>query len=259
MSVQIITRTLSYKNFTFNAMAFIPSSNEEILPYWGLFTHGYTANKADCLSWAQRLSDSKMPCVIFDLPGHYLGSYNEVESFDEFKQSGHECFIAAFNFLQEVLEQKALPKKLILAGHSLGALLSLKAQNIQEFQNISMLSIGVGLGISQHTSTHLFETAFYQKTLDVRKQLVSKALDSNNVFPWIKEEKLKLNLNQRRIHLITGLDDVVVGAKGTQALCEQLQKSGNDVSMQEPKRLAHHEPSMAATHIYHFLKKELEL
>jgi hypothetical protein len=146
--------------------------------------------------------------------------------------------------------------ELVFAGHSLGALLALKALELEYFKDFNKLAIGVGYGIGQHKTTHLFESSFYQKTLNIRRQLVSSNLDSDDVFQWIKEEKLKQNVSGKRIHLITGQDDVVVGAGGMEALAFDLEAKGNTVTKQEPKKLSHHEPSMAASYVYNFLKKE---
>lgn len=259
MSVKIVKKVLSHRSYKYNAMAFLPSLEAEQLPYWAIFTHGFTASKSDAISWAQRLSESGISTLIFDLPGHYLGSYNEVESFEEFRDCAHECFLPAFVYLNELADQYKLKKldRIILGGHSLGALLSIKAMILPEFEKLNPLAIAVGLGIGQHKEVHLFESSFYQKTLNIRRQLVSPSLDSDKVFPWIKDEKLKLKVSGKRIHLITGKDDVVIGPGGLTAMKEELERVGNIVSADEPKKLSHHEPSLAATHIYHFLKKEL--
>ena len=257
MSIKIIKKTLENQYFSFNAMVFLPSEEVQTRSVWGLFTHGYTASKSDCISWAQRLADIGIPCAIFDLPGHHLGSYNFVNSFEDFKNNVHHCFIDAYEFLSTELNSPC--EKIIFAGHSLGALLAIKALELDYFNSFDKLSIGVGIGISQHKTVHLFESSFYQKTLDIRRQLVDTNIDSDLVFPWIKEEKLKLSMRNHRIHLITGLDDVVVGEGGAEALQFNLQALDNEVSLAEPKKLPHHEPSMAATHIYSFVKKELNL
>lgn len=257
MSVKLIKKTISNKYFSFNSIAFIPSESSDKRSEWALFTHGYTASKSDCLSWAQRLSESGIPSVIFDLPGHHLGSLNEVSSFDEFKDHSHECFIDAFNFLKDNTNEPC--NKLILGGHSLGALLAIKALELDYFNAFTKIAIGVGIGIGQHKTVHLFESSFYEKTLNIRRQLVDSNIDSDLVFPWIKEQKLLIDVSQQRIHLITGADDVVVGEGGMEAFRFNLEAQGNLVSFSEPKKLPHHEPSMAATHIYSFLKKELSL
>ena len=262
MSVKIVKKTLTNKYFSFDAIAMLPSKTQSpsIKSEWGIFTHGYTACKNDCLSWAQRLSDHGAPAVFFDLPGHYLGSFHEAESFDDFKDHSHECFIDAYEFLKEALAEYGLESscnKVILGGHSLGAMLTLKALALPFFDEKDCLAVCVGLGISQHKETHLFESSFYEKTLNIRRQLVSPAIDSDIVFPWIKEEKINLDLKEKRIHLITGLDDIVVGKGGLEALNSSLVDLGNNVSVNEPKKLAHHEPSMAASHINAFLRREL--
>jgi predicted esterase len=261
MAIKIEKSTLKNKFFSFDAMAILPDvdSPENFKGQFGVFTHGYTASKTDCLPWAQRFADAGAPAVFFDLPGHYLGSFKEVESFTDFKMHAQECFSDALDFLNNALEKNDIKIKmtdLILGGHSLGALLALKALDLEHFDDIKKMAICVGLGISQHKDTHLFESSFYQKTLDLRRQLVSPALDSDNVFPWIKEEKIDLDLMNKKVHLITGLDDIVVGTGGLEALEFNLKSLGNDITSSEPKRLPHHEPSSAASHINAFMRKE---
>ena len=257
MSVKLVKKTLQNEHFTFNCMVFIPSPEEPKRNEWALLTHGYTASKSDCLNWAQRLSEAGIPAIIFDLPGHHLGSYNEVPSFEVFKDHVHECFIDAYKELASHINEPC--DKLILGGHSLGALLSIKALELDLFSGFEKLAIGVGIGIGQHKTIHLFESSFYEKTLNIRRQLVDEHIDSDLVFPWIKEEKLNMQVSGKRIHLITGLDDVVVGEGGAEAFRFNLESLGNEVSLAEPRKLPHHEPSTAATHIYNFLKKELSL
>lgn len=254
MSVKIVKKTITNEYFSFNSMAFIPSEGDETRSEWAVFTHGYTASKSDCLSWAQRLSEAGIPSVIFDLPGHHLGSFNEVKSFEDFKEHSHECFIDAFTFLSEHINSPC--ETLILGGHSLGALLSIKALELDYFSAFDKIAIGVGIGIGQHKTVHLFESSFYEKTLNIRRQLVDENIDSDLIFPWIKDQKLVLDTSGKRIHLITGLDDVVVGVGGMEALRFNLSSQDNEVTFSEPKKLPHHEPSMAASHVYSFLKKE---
>lgn len=262
VSIKLVKKTLSNKYFSFDAIAMLPSKDEypDIKGQWGLFTHGYTASKTDCLPWAQRVADNGAPAVFFDLPGHYLGGFHEVQSFEEFKSHVEECFIDAYQFLDSALKSNGYQsqcEKVILGGHSLGAMLSLKALKLPFFSDKETLAICVGLGISQSTDTHLFESAFYQKTLNIRRQLVSSAIDSDIIFPWIKDEKVNVDLTGKRIHLITGQDDLVVGSGGMAALETTLIELGNEVSSNEPKKLPHHEPTMAASHVNAFLRKEL--
>jgi hypothetical protein len=257
MSVKLVTKTITNEYFEFNSIAFIPSKDTETRSEWALFTHGYTASKSDCLSWAQRLSEAGVPSVIFDLPGHHLGSFNKVNSFDDFKEHSHECFVEAFKFLSQEIDTPC--EKLVLGGHSLGALLSIKALELDFFSAFEKIAIGVGIGIGQHKTVHLFESSFYEKTLNIRRQLVDENIDSDLVFPWIKDQKLVLDTSGKRIHLITGQDDVVVGEGGMEALRFNLESQDNEVTFSEPRKLPHHEPSMAASHVYNFLKKEYSL
>lgn len=252
MKVKVKFHQLQNDHFSFEAISFVP---EDIKSY-AIFTHGYTSSKGSIFSWGQRLSEAGIATIIFDIPGHYLGSINEVESFDDFKNHAHECFVDAYHKLLSVSENNN-DKKIFLGGHSLGALLSIKALELDIFNDA--YAIGVGLGISQHKETHLFESSFYEKTLNIRRQLVSPSLDSDHVFPWIKNEKLSFSLRGKKIHLITGADDVVVGKGGMEALSFLLNNLSNEVSSNEPKKLPHHEPGFAASHVYHFIKKELTL
>jgi predicted esterase len=223
-----------------------------------VFSHGYTASKSDCLPWATRCVEAGIPCVIFDWPGHRLGHFYELEDFSEFKLKAHCLFEEAAAFLSQKMQAQGLakPQKWVLGGHSLGALLALKALNLATFNQHTKVAIAVGLGLNHKVETHIFDTAFYQKTLELRRQLVSPSLDSHIVFPWIRQEKENLKLSNQRIHLITGEDDMVVGADGTEVLAQFLTQQGNEVSLFKPKRLAHHEPQMAAAHLFAFLKQE---
>ncbi len=256
MSVKIIKKTLINDHFSFNSFSFLSEEIDEHKPV-AILTHGYTASKTDLISWATRLSDAGISSIIFDLPGHHLGSLNQVESFDVFTKEAVNCFEEAYQELMGHTKQQH--SHIILGGHSLGALLAVKALELDCFQSFPKIAIAVGLGISQHATTHLFNSSFYEKTLNIRRQLVCDSLDSDKMFPWISEEKENLNIRAQRIHLITGEDDAVVGKGGAQELYEKLEALGNDVSLAEPKRLPHNNPELASSHIYSFLKKELSL
>ncbi len=241
-----------------NALCLLPSG--DIRSERAIFAHGYTANKSDCLPWATRCTELGIPSLIFDWPGHYLGGFNEVENFSDFTDGAHKLFGEAYTRLQDMLEQQKgfkSPKKVILGGHSLGALMAIKALNLNEFNSLERLAIGVGIGLNNKVETHLFDTEFYQKTLAIRRQLVSPALDSDLMFPWIRDEKTRLQLSGERIHLITGEDDMVVGVGGLENFSEHLLKLNNHVTLFKPKKLAHHEPTLAAPHLNAFLKTEL--
>lgn len=257
MSVKLVKTTLKNKYFEFNSIAFLTDKGAEN-PYhntFAVFTHGYTASKSDCIAWASRLSESGINTVIFDLPGHHLGSFNSVPSFEIFKAHAYECFLEAFHFLRRELGYDC--ETLVTGGHSLGALLSLEALSIQEFQKYKQIGICVGYGLNQSEKTHVFDTPFYQKTINIRRQLVDPNLDSDLVFPWVRDHKVDIQVSGKRIHLITGADDVVVGENGMEYLAKLLEQKMNIVSTAKPNRMPHNEPSVAASHIYSFLKKEL--
>jgi hypothetical protein len=262
MSSQVIPLELSLPWFKVNALAFLPSANTThvIRPEWALFTHGYTSHKGDCLNWAARLVESGVPSMIFDQPGHYLGSFHEVNSWEDFRDHAHELFSEAYLRLKDLMQtnrepgQYSDPKNIILGGHSLGAFTALRALELPAFSHLGRLGLGIGIGIGQRQATHLFETAFYEKTLSLRRQLVSPCLDSKVVFSWLKKEKENMMISGQRIHLITGEDDVVVGASGLEAFVEVLEKNHNSVTSEKPRRLPHHEPGAATPHLYAFLK-----
>ena len=88
MSVKILRTTLHVSSFEVQAFAFIPDV-ESLKEQWACFTHGYTSQKSDCLPWATRTAEGGIPTIIFDQPGHYLGSFNDVESFEDFKNNVH--------------------------------------------------------------------------------------------------------------------------------------------------------------------------
>lgn len=262
MSSTVIRTELSLPWFQVNALAFIPSATgPSIKSEWAIFSHGYTSHKGDCLNWATRLVESGVPCLIFDQPGHYLGSFNEVSSFEDFTAHVHELFGEAYVRLGALMDQHLgngqypTNSAIILGGHSLGAFTSIKALELPLFNQMNRLAVAVGIGIGQQQATHLFETAFYEKTLSIRRQLVSPHLDSKKVFGWLKEAKENLKISGERIHMITGEDDIVVGNLGMEVFLKVLESQNNVVTFDRPKRLAHHEPGLATAHIYSFLKK----
>jgi pimeloyl-ACP methyl ester carboxylesterase len=260
MSSKVITLELTLPWFSVNALAFLPSLDKQIKSEWAFFSHGYTSHKGDCLNWATRLVESGSPCLIFDNPGHYLGSFHDLNSWDDFKDHVHELYGEAFNRLEALMQihigdgQYPRPSGIILGGHSMGAFTSLRALELPIFEKYKRVAVAIGIGIGQRQGIHLFETAFYEKTLSIRRQLVSPILDPKVVFQWLKTEKETMAISNQRIHCITGDDDVVVGPGGLEAFVEVLEKNNNVVTFERPKRLPHHEPGAATPHIFAFLK-----
>jgi pimeloyl-ACP methyl ester carboxylesterase len=263
MTAKVLRTELTLPYFTVNALAFIPSPDgvAPVRTEWAFFSHGYTSHKGDCLNWATRLVEAGVPCIIFDQPGHYLGSFQEASSLEDFKAHAHELFGEAFTRLTLLMEQVLglgnflACSGVILGGHSLGGYTSLRALELPIFKDLRRIGVAIGVGLAQRQAAHLFETAFYEKTLSIRRQLVSDALDSRAIFAWLKEEKMNMTLSNQRVHLIVGEDDVVVGPGGLEAFENVLKANGNEVSVERPKKLAHHEPGAASPHIYSFLKK----
>lgn len=256
MEVYLKKSILKHRSWTYNALLVLPESQAKGL---ALIAHGFTSHKGSILSWATKMAEEGLACGLFDIPGHYLGSYNEVEDTQEFKNHSHEIFLSAYNELKQAEMTKNLSKNcpLIICGHSLGALLALKAgEKVDTFQGHQQILIGVGLGMGPKGKAHIFDAPFYKSTLKLRGQLVSPTLSPDIIFPWVKEQKEELELSQKRIHLITGEDDVVVGKDGVERLAKKLEGQGNHVTLERPKRLPHHQPDMAAPHIKKFLKDE---
>ncbi len=248
--VEVIPHQLQTSSLNVNSLSFIPHQTKVRAKFRAIFTHGYTSHKSSIISWASRLSENGIPVTIFDLPGHYLGSYNDISSFEVFKNETPGLYKLAYQFQNQHLTQAC--EHLLLGGHSLGALMTLKASSL--FNDIEDKKLFlVGFGLNEKVKTHFFATSFFRKTLNVRKQLVSDHLNPDQVFNWIKEEKLKLSIKNQEICLISGEDDVVIGPQGMENL-EKLLSQDNKVKVIKPKKLPHNQPELASTHIFNYLK-----
>ena len=237
-----------------NALAFIPAESKVLANRAAIFTHGFTSHKASIFNWPLRLAEEGIPCILFDLPGHYLGTFCEVDDFVAFRDNAPAMFASALKKLKQ-LTGKGEVEHLVLGGHSLGALIALKASQLEELGQIKKITtIAVGFGLPPEGVTHIFKTPFYKSTLLVRAQLVSPALDPDVVFPWLKEEKEKLSLSHQDLYFLTGEDDMVVGKDGTQRLAKMMEDQGNSVTLEMPSKLPHHLPEGAAPHIKKFLR-----
>ena len=266
MGVSLKRKILECKSWRTNALLFLPDPANPIKQGLAIFCHGYTAHKGDLLTWASRLSEEGLPTLIFDIPGHYMGSFNEVESFEEFSsfspllfEEAYKALFQEFKELYPLYEHYLDPTslKLVLGGHSLGGLLALLASKLPLFQGITNKTlIGVGLGMGLQKGEHVFQSSFFKSTINLRGQLVSKALAPDIVFPWIKNQKDLIELENQKIHLIVGEDDIVVPKDGPQRMKERLESQGNKVVITKPKRLSHHQPELAASYIKKVLKEE---
>ncbi len=259
LEVKVERLILKHKTINVHAFAFLPTEKciEKKKNVFAIFTHGYTSHKGDLVNWGSRLAHFGIPTLVFDLPGHHLGHYYEVESLEFFKEETPNLFIKAYDYLKAQNSDIDNPK-LILGGHSLGAYFALNAMKLSEFASLEKLAILVGFGLTiNQKGEHLLTSNFYRKTLDIRKQLISEHLDPDIVFPWIQKEKENLKLSDSDLYIITGANDAVVGANGGDYIAELLRKQGNRVELIKPNHLPHHEPELAAPHIMSLLKKIL--
>ncbi len=249
MEINISKGTLEKSALRSNYFYFRPDK----IKCLGIFTHGYTASKTDLLSWATKLSHEGMACIIFDLPGHYLSSFNEISSLDSFTNNTHFLFEQAYKvFNDDSLDIKSL--NLSLGGHSLGALMALKASKLESFKSINKQLICVGFGMAPITGEHIFQSSFYKSTLNIRASLVSEHIHPDVIFPWLKKEKEMLNIENKKIHLIVGKDDLVVPPEAVEKMYEKLQGLNNIVTLDTPLKLAHHQPEQAGSFIKKYLK-----
>ena len=258
--MKLIKIFLPWMNVQVQAFIYLPETPR--LDLFAIFTHGYTSDKSSVMPWAYKLMEINIASICFDLPGHYNGSFNEVDRFEDFKLKAHELFRNAEKVLMETLKATFGKEidfnraRLILGGHSLGALLALKAlSNRSDFHPYQVVyALGVGLGLAPKQVVHIFDTPLFKATMIYRAQLVSKALHPDLVFPWIKEEKLHLNFQDQVVHLICGEDDVVVGTNGAHELKAMLESCRNTVTLDSPRNLPHHKPEEAAV----FIKKWIQ-
>ncbi|MBT3984431.1 MAG: alpha/beta hydrolase [Bacteriovoracaceae bacterium] len=251
MSIRIEKLEFQFGKLKTFAMLIHPDNEGASPGHLAIFTHGYTASKRDVLPWGVRLAEEGIPSIVFDLPGHYLGNYYEVESFDDFVNDSPRLFEVAYSKLLTHGYKLGPSGKLILGGHSLGALTAFRSSTLECFSNLPKILLGVGFGISSTDGNHIFQSRFYKKTLEVREQLVSPCLKASNLFDWIHDQKEKIQVQAERVHLITGQNDVVVGEKGAEKLKKKLiQKGITSTTLSRPKNLPHHQPEGASVHIY---------
>ncbi len=249
--VSLKTFTLPFGETTVNAFALLPDGKTEI-KCLAIFAHGYTSHKGQLLNWGQRMAEAGAATVLFDWPGHFMGSFSKSGPWDFFNAHAHELFHSAVSHLRlQTHSNDNLP--LIYGGHSLGALMALKALN--QVHAEKACAIAVGLGRNRLVGAkHLFESEIYQSTLHLRAQLVDNELAPERFFTWIDEQKEKLLLSGKTIYLLSGKDDFVVGSDGPEWMAQHLERQENIVTLERPEHLPHHEPELAAPYIKKYLK-----
>ena len=115
----------------------------------------------------------------------------------------------------------------------------------------------VGFGLDHPSKPHLFETPLFQETLHLRSQLVSPSIRHEILFPWLKEQKLNLNISNQNIFLLAGRNDIVIGGEeGLNRIKEKLEET-NNISIEVPKNLAHHEPENAGIFLKKFIQQNV--
>jgi len=250
MEIIIKNVELHHRSWKINAFSIIPANGDMNLHH-AVLSHGYTASKESILNWGTTLAQRGIPTIIFDLPGHYLGSFNEVDSFDEFSNHGYQLFAVALTALLK--ETRAETDRIILGGHSLGALFALLAAKDSSLNNYHKEFVTAGFGLAPVDRNHVFETDFYKSTLNIRRQLISKELSPKNLLPFIKQAKLNLQLQNERIYIVSGKDDIIV-EDGATRLKNYLQDLGNEVHLDSPDKLPHNQPELAVYHILKYLR-----
>lgn len=258
-AVIVETIELPWEEDKTHALAFFPAAGKRVSKAMAIFAHGYTSHKASLLNWAARLCEEGMPALILDLPGHYLGNFSQVSSFEKFRDEAPSLFAKAHAQLLERVENlhpSYKSNQCILGGHSLGALMALKALDLPYFSELDTQAICVGFGLPPKGKVHLFDTPFYKSTLAIRAQLVAPNLAPEKIFPWIKQEKEEMKITGQKIYFLTGKDDLVVGTDGTERLVQHLRQQDNQVELEKPTKLPHHQPELAAAHIKKYLKTQ---
>ncbi len=245
--MSIFRKVLQTKHFKSDALLFVPENyNTKIA---AIFTHGFTSCKTPLLSWSEKLYQTGIASLIFDLPGHYLGGASEVLDLDLFATEAPELFEEGEKLLKLQLQVKTTA----LGGHSLGALLALKF--CQKHVDKHYPIIAVGFAGPTLNGKHLYQEKVFEQMLEFRSQLVSPALHHHQVFPWIRKEKEALSLKEQTIFLLSGKDDLVAKEEDVVRLSERLNSQGNKVELLLSNKLPHHEPERAAPYIRDYLKK----
>lgn len=235
------------------AFCFLPTDSHQQFFSCAIFTHGYTSHKGSLLNWGVQLAHKNIPTIIFDLPGHYLGSFNEVEDTDDFEEYLHHLFQTAFISLKQHTSLDSL-QNIILGGHSLGALLSLRASNLDIFKAYQRYLFPIGYGIRKEGEPHPLLTSFFKPLLETRSQLVSPAIAPEEVLHWVEQSKHHDSCKDNTIYLVTGEDDVLITSEDLKRTVEKL-KEKNRVILEVPKHLPHHQPELAIKFILRFLKQ----
>jgi hypothetical protein len=266
MGVVIEFQSLRQATVQVEAIAFLPDINQELRHALAIFAPGYTDDKTPLLSWGFNLAAIGIATMVFDLPGHYLGSLYPLRSLEDFFRDTPLLFVEGFNSLAKRLVKRArfadsdvLKRSftVVLGGHSLGARLAMEAAVLKCWSERSKILIGVAIGVGDQGSPHVLESEHFQGALEVRRQLVSPHLAPEKLTPRLKMMDQNFRLRNATVFLLTGQDDVFATPSRVQRLESILRANGNHVTTHIVRRLPHHDPKNAAPQIANYLTHAL--
>jgi alpha-beta hydrolase superfamily lysophospholipase len=255
MEIVVKRKEISSHNWKLPCLTFCPAEAE--VKALAVFSHGFTSHFADLLNWASRLSEISVATTIFGLPGHKLGSDSEVQSLDDFEQYVPKTYCKATESLREELPKIEPGTKLFVGGHSLGALLGLMSLEEEDFQDYELRGLAVGLGLLKENQRSLLSSPLFKQNMSIRNQLVSKALQSESMLPWLSKVKNNIKTQNRDIHLITGKNDIIMSSDSMLNMKRKLEEKGNRTSYEIPDNLPHHQPELASATIKKYVKSVL--
>ena len=104
-----------------------------------VLSHGFTASRAGMDLLAAYLTQKGTPCITFDARGHKLGaSGGEVENIGQLVDD----LRAAIAFAQKYFDCN----RVVLAGHSMGGILSMAAANTPGVEGVAVITAGPNPG-----------------------------------------------------------------------------------------------------------------
>ncbi len=149
-------------NLQVSGLQYVPAVQPKELSI--LLTHGYTAGKYSMDYLASILARKGYTCLTYDLPGHLLGATGgELREYEDALNCTMRC--------AEWFEGKT-SGKLILAGHSLGAALSIHATIQYEKNSKSVLAGLVAMSIGENPFSG-FESPLGQSMMQMRESHVA--------------------------------------------------------------------------------------
>ena len=103
---------------------------------------------------------------------------------------------------------------------------------------MEQVNLSVGTGYSPDRQNSFLESTFYENTINLRKELVSKTICPSKMLSWFKNRMNSLKLKNANILLLSGKDDLIAGREGPERLSKLLTEKGNFVTLNRPKKFA---------------------